>query len=113
MEFSVINLFNCIDKALDTYSNYDNVLLAVDFNAKDDEMVNLVKVGTCFKNSCKPTFIDLFLATKNVHFLSNSTLNLLMNIYKIFYLRKQINTCKQFEDTFLSVLNMHAPLKKK
>ena len=25
----------------------------------------------------------------------------------------QINTCKQFEDTFLSVLNMHAPLKKK
>ena len=25
----------------------------------------------------------------------------------------QINTCKQFEDTFLRVLNMHAPLKKK
>ena len=25
----------------------------------------------------------------------------------------QINTCEQFEDTFLSVLNMHAPLKKK
>ena len=25
----------------------------------------------------------------------------------------QINTCKQFEDTFLSVLNIHAPLKKK
>ena len=29
--------FNCIDKALDTYSNYDNVLLAGDFNAEDDE----------------------------------------------------------------------------
>ena len=28
---------NCIDKALDTYSNYDNVLLIGDFNAKDDE----------------------------------------------------------------------------
>ena len=25
----------------------------------------------------------------------------------------QINTCKLFEDTFLSVLNMHTPLKKK
>ena len=25
----------------------------------------------------------------------------------------QINTCKQFEDTFLSVLNIHAPSKKK
>ena len=25
----------------------------------------------------------------------------------------QINTCKQFEDTFLSFLNIHAPLKNK
>ena len=25
----------------------------------------------------------------------------------------QTNTCEQFEDTFLSVLNIHAPLKKK
>ena len=29
--------FNCIDKALDTYSNYDNVLLAGDVNAEDNE----------------------------------------------------------------------------
>ena len=70
--------FNCIDKALDTYSNYDNVLLAGDFNAEDDEpclskflyqhdLCNL-KVGICFKNSSKPTSIDLFLTTKNSHF---------------------------------------------
>ena len=71
--------FNCIDKALHTYSNYDNVLLAGDCNAEDDEpclsnflyqhdLYNLVKVGTCFKNSSKPPFIDLFLTTKNTHF---------------------------------------------
>ena len=71
--------FNCIDKTLDTCSNYDNVLLAGDFNAEDDEpclinflyqhdLYNLVKVGTCFKNSSKPTSIDLFLTTKNTHF---------------------------------------------
>ena len=71
--------FNCIDKALDTYSNYDNVLLAGDFNAEDDEpclgtilyqhdLYNVVKVGTCFKNSSKSTSVDLFLATKNTHF---------------------------------------------
>ena len=35
-----------------------------------------------------------------------------MKIYKILY-QTQINTCKQLEDIFLSVLNMHAPLKKK
>ena len=74
--------FNCIDKALDTYSNYDNVLLAGDFNAEDDEpclsdflyqydLYNLVKVGTCFKNSSKATSIDLILSTKNTHFQNN------------------------------------------
>ena len=67
--------FICIDKALDTYSNCDNVLLTGDFNAEDDEpclinflyqhdLYNLVKVGTCFKNSSIPTSIDLFLITK-------------------------------------------------
>ena len=70
--------FNCIDKALDTYSNYDNVLLAEDFNVEDDEpclsnflyqhdLYNLAKVGACF-NSSKPTSTDLFLTTKNRHF---------------------------------------------
>ena len=69
--------FTCIDKALDTYSNYD-VLLAGDFNVEDDEphlssflhqhdLYNRVGVGTCFKNSSKPTSIGLFLATKNTH----------------------------------------------
>ena len=54
-----------IDKALDAYSNYDTVLLAGYFNAEDDEpcfctflyqhdLYNLVKIGTCFKNSSKP-----------------------------------------------------------
>ena len=153
--------FNCIDKALDTYSNYDNVLLAADFNAEDDEpclsnflyqhdLYNLVKVGTCFKNSSKPTCIDLFLTTKNTHFQNtvavcsglsdfhklvltvlktsfdkNKPCEILYRDYKNFnsesfneYLQKilsitQINTCEQLEDTFLSVLNMHAPLKKK
>ena len=151
--------FNCIDKALDTYINYDNVLLAGDFNAEDDEpclskflyqhdLYNLVKVGTCFKNSSKPTSIDLFLATKNTHFQNTVAVcsglsdfhKLVLTVLKasfdknkpceILYrdyknpesfnedLQKilsitQINTCKQFRDTFLSVLNMHAPLKNK
>ena len=71
--------FNCIDKAFDTYSNYDNVLPAGDFNAEDDEpylsnflyqhdLYNLVKVGICFKNSSKRTSIDFFLTTKNTCF---------------------------------------------
>ena len=70
--------FNCNDKDLDTCSNHD-VLLAEDFDAEDDEpclsnflyqhdLYNLVKVGTCVKNSSKPTSIDLFLTAKNTHF---------------------------------------------
>ena len=61
------------------FDNYDNILLAGDFNAEDDEpclsnflyqhdLYNLVKVGTCFKNSSQPTSIDLFLTTENTHF---------------------------------------------
>ena len=71
--------FNCTDKALDTYNNYDNVLLSGDFNAEDGEpclsnflyqhyLYNLAKVGTCFKNSSKPPFIGLFLTTENTYF---------------------------------------------
>ena len=153
--------FNCIDEALNTYSNYDNVLLAGNVNAEHDELClsnflyqhdiyNLVKVGTCFKNSSKPTSIDLFLTTKNTHFQNtvaecsglsdfhklvltilktlfdkNNPYEILYRDYKNFNSESfnedlqnilsttQINTCKQFKDIFLSVLNIHAPLKKK
>ena len=33
-----------------------------------DDIYNLLKVGTCFENSSKPLSIDLFLTTKNTHF---------------------------------------------
>ena len=72
-------LFNCIDKVLDTYNNYDNILLTGDFNAEGDELFlsiflyqhylfNLVRVGTCSRNSSKPTSVDLFLTSKITHF---------------------------------------------
>ena len=71
--------FKSIDEVLATYSNYDNVLLAENFNAEDDEpclnnflnqhgLNNLVKIGTCFKSSSKRRSIDLFLTTKTTHF---------------------------------------------
>ena len=152
--------FNCIDKTLDTYSSSDNVLLAENLNAEDDEpclssflyqhdLYNLVKVGTCFRHSSKPTSIDLFLTTKNTHFQNtvavfsglshfhklvltvlktsfnkNKSCEILYRDYKNFNSESfnedlqnilsttQLNRCKQFEDTFLSVLNIHAPLKK-
>ena len=50
-------IFNCIDKTLDTYGNYDNILLAGDVNEEDAELCssnllyqhdlhNLVNIGT-------------------------------------------------------------------
>ena len=152
----------CIDTALDTYSNYDNVLLARECIAEKGEpclsnflnqhdLYNLVKVGTCFKNSSKPTSIDLSLTTKNTQFQNTVAVcsglsdfhKLVLRVLKTFDKNKNkpreilyrdyknfnsesfnkdlknilsitlINTCKQFEHTFLSVLNIHAPLKKK
>ena len=103
--------FNSILKALDTYGNYDNVLLAADFDAENDEpclstfldqhdLYNFVKESTCFKNSSKATSIDLFLKIKSVHFKNTAACS------------SGTMICKQFEDTLLSVLKMHASLKK-
>ena len=136
--------FNCIDKALDTYCNYD-VLLAEDFNTEDDEpclsnffyqhdLYNL-KVGICFTNThfrntvavCSglSDFHKLAITVLKTSFDKNKPCEIVYRDYKNFKsesfnedLQKilsitQINTCKQFEDTFFSVLNMHAPLKKK
>ena len=112
-------------------------------------LYNLVKVSACVKNSSKPTSIDLFLTTKNIHFQNiiavcsglsdfhklvltvlktsfdkNKLCQILDMDYKNFKSESfnedlqnilstsQINTCKQFEEIFLSFLNMHEPLKR-
>ena len=62
--------FNYLDKALDTYSNYEKVLLVGDFNTDvtvhyiksflyEHELSNLIKEKTCFKNIQNPSCIDL------------------------------------------------------
>ena len=43
------------------------------------DLYNLVKIGTCFKNSSKPTSIDLFLTTKNTHF--QNTISVCSGLY--------------------------------
>ena len=69
--------FNNLDKALDTYSKYDEVLLVEDFNTEISEqriksflhmhdLCILVKEKTCFKNMQNPSCIDLLL-TNNVY----------------------------------------------
>ena len=57
------DLFNTLDKALDVYSNYKNILLFGDFNAQTEEethldtflyqheLANINKEPTCYKNS--------------------------------------------------------------
>ena len=69
--------FNNLDKAIDTYSRYDKVLLVGDFNTEiseqriesflyTHELCNLIKEKTCFKNMQNPSCIDLLL-TNNVY----------------------------------------------
>ena len=53
----MISFFNCIDNA------EDEPFLSIFLYQHD--LHNLVKVGTCFKYTSKPTSVDLFLATKN------------------------------------------------
>ena len=68
--------FEALDKALDCYSSYDRIVLIGDFNSEDHEtcmetflykhnLKNIVKEGTCFKNSSKPSTIYLFLTNSS------------------------------------------------
>ena len=68
--------FNYLDKALDTYSNYQKVLLIGDFNIEiaehyiesflyEYELSNLVREKTCFKNMQNPGCVDLLLTNNS------------------------------------------------
>ena len=74
-----IYYFNQLDKAIDTYNNYDKILLIGDFNAETTEpclesflyehdLQNLVKENTCFKSVENPSCIDLILTNRNMSF---------------------------------------------
>ena len=63
--------FEALDKALDCYNSHDRIVLIGDFSSEDHEtcmetflyqynLKNIVKEGTRFKNSSKPSTIDLF-----------------------------------------------------
>ena len=75
--------FNYLDKAIDTYGNYEKVLLVGDFNTEtaehymksflyEHELSNLVKEKTCFKNMQNPNCIDLLLIS-NICFFQETT----------------------------------------
>ena len=76
--------FNYLDKALDTYSNYEKVLLVEDFNTEitehyiecflyKHELRNLVKEKTCFKNMQNPSCVDLLLTNSSCAFQQTTT----------------------------------------
>ena len=77
-----IYYFNQLDKAIDTYNNYEKILLIGDFNAETTEpclesflyehdLQNLVKESTCFKSVENP--IDLILTNSNMSFQNTTT----------------------------------------
>ena len=154
-------LSEALDKALDCYSSYDRIVLIGDFNSEDHEtcmetflyqhnLTNIVKEGTCFKNSSKPSTIDLFLTNNSSYFQNTKTfftglsdfhklvtttlkisipknkpLQINYRNYKHFnndsfnedlklaFNNTDIQTCEEFEEIFMNLLDHHAPLKKK
>ena len=76
--------FNYLGKVLDTYSDYEKVLLVGHFNTEitehyiesffyENELINLVKEKTCFKNMQNPSFIDLLLTNNSYPFKQTTT----------------------------------------
>ena len=132
-----------LDKALDTYRNYQKVLYK-------HELSNLVKEKTCFENMQNPSCIDLLLINNSYAFQQTSTFcsglldchKLVLTVlktsiyevnlrqityidYKKFYSLKfnnqlkdalmieNIDNCAKFDEKFLEVLDKNAPLKRK
>ena len=68
--------FNQLSKAIDTYNNYDKILLIGDFNnwtlfesfLYEHDLQNLAKGTTCFKSVENPSCIDLILINRNMSF---------------------------------------------
>ena len=79
---NIKNHFEIINKALDAFStNYENIILLVDFNVCVDDKAmrnfcnsyslnSLIKQPACFKNSENPSCIDLILTNKSRSFQS-------------------------------------------
>ena len=76
--------FEALDKALDCCSSYDRVVLTGDFNSEEQEtcmetllyqhnLKNIVKESTRFKNSSKPSTINLFLTNNSCYFQNTKT----------------------------------------
>ena len=153
--------FKALDNALDYYSSYDRIVLIRDFNCEDHEtcmetflyqhnLKNIVKEGTCFKISSKPSTVDLFLNNNSSYFqntktcftgvsgfheLVTTTLKISipknkplqinhrnykrLNEYsfnedlKLASSNTDIQTCEEFEEIFMNLLDHHAPLEKK
>ena len=76
--------FENLDKTIDVYSHYAKFLLVGDFNAEilefcldsflyQQELKNLLKEKTCFKNVPNPSCIDLFLTNNALFFQHTET----------------------------------------
>ena len=76
--------FDKLDKAFDTYSSYEKLLLIGDLNTETSEpridcfvyehkLHNLVKVKTCFKSAHNPSCIDLILPNIAMAFQNTTT----------------------------------------
>ena len=107
-------------------------------------LTNIVKERTCFKNSSKPSTIDLFLTNNNSYFQNtkaffhkllraalkisipkNKPLQINYRNYKHFkndsfnedlklaFNNTDIQTCEQFDEIFMNLLDHHASFKKK
>ena len=75
----MVAYFEAIDKALGYYNSYNRIALIGDFNSEDHKncmetflyqhnLENIVKERTRFKNSSKPSNIDLFFTNNSSYF---------------------------------------------
>ena len=92
---SVSGHLECLNRVNDEHSKtYENFIFIGGFNAgiKENSMnhfcdinclKSLIKVSTCFKNSAKPTFMDLILTNRPNLFQHSSTFEIGLSVFNL------------------------------
>ena len=92
---SVSGHLECLNRVIDEHSKtYENFIFIGSFNAGTEEnsmkhfcdincLKGLIKVSTCFKNSDKPTFMELILTNRPNLFQHSSAFEIGLSVFNL------------------------------
>ena len=113
--------FENLDKTINVYGQYENVLLKEDFNAEisefclgsflyQHELKDLVKEKTCFKNVSNPSCTDIFLTNNAPSLQHTKTVSTGLSYFHKLFLTVLKTTRKANQGKFITEIKISLTL---